>query len=320
MSRHSSRSHSVRQERPARAGRRRHGGFRGRFVAPCCSTPPLVLAALEIFHPQPDFNAQALAGRLDMVRRFHVIQLALTGLVALSVLLLAADFGRTTAWTMRLGIGVFLVFFSAYDTLAGIGTGLAMRSARDLSAAQQEGVFTVVKDWPGIRAALRAQHPRDPRVGRRRRHPRPGGPPPRSVATRVDRPCAGRCVPAGWTPIPVGDAGLRISLRRCALPRMETPVSKRGEHFRNSVLVILDSWGVALRRRTPWRELTPRQRQAMMVRGALQLGLLSAALNDLRTRPASQIRGPKALWVIVSLVNYLGIGPVAYFLFGRRRA
>ena len=54
-----------------------------------------------------------------------------------------------------------------------------------------------------------------------------------------------------------------------------------------------------------------------MVRGGLQLGLLSAALNDLRRRPASRIRGPKALWVVISLVNYLGIGPVAYFLFGR---
>ena len=37
-----------------------------------------------------------------------------------------------------------------HDTLAGIGTGLAMRNARTLSAAQQEGVFLVVKDWPGL--------------------------------------------------------------------------------------------------------------------------------------------------------------------------
>ncbi len=47
-------------------------------------------------------------------------------------------------------LGIFMVFFSAYDTLAGIGTGLAMRSARDLSPAQQEGVFEVVKDWPAL--------------------------------------------------------------------------------------------------------------------------------------------------------------------------
>jgi hypothetical protein len=50
----------------------------------------------------------------------------------------------------RLGVGAFLVFFSAYDAVAGIGTGLAMRSARDLSAVQQEGVFDVVKDWPAV--------------------------------------------------------------------------------------------------------------------------------------------------------------------------
>jgi hypothetical protein len=112
--------------------------------------PPLALASLEVFHPQPDFNVQAMLDASTWFAWFHVIQLVLTGLIALSVLLLAADFGRATAWTTRLGIGVFLVFFSAYDTLAGIGTGLAMRSARSLSAEQQEGVFTVVKDWPGL--------------------------------------------------------------------------------------------------------------------------------------------------------------------------
>ena len=83
--------------------------------------------------------------------------------------------------------------------------------------------------------------------------------------------------------------------------------------------MFLDSWGVALRRRTPWRELSRRQRQAMIVRGAVQLGLLSAALNDLRRRPADQIRGPKPLWAVISLINYLGLGPVAYFLVGRRK-
>jgi hypothetical protein len=56
----------------------------------------------------------------------------------------------------------------------------------------------------------------------------------------------------------------------------------------------------------------------MMVRGGLQLGLLSAALNDLRKRPASQIRGPKPLWLAISLTNYLGAGPIAYFVLGRR--
>ena len=96
-------------------------------------------------------------------------------------------------------------------------------------------------------------------------------------------------------------------------------MTDRGKRSRNSASALLNSWGVALRHRTPWRELTPRQRKAMMVRGALQLGLLSAALYDLRRRPASQVRGPKALWVAISFTNYLGAGPIAYFLLGQRR-
>jgi hypothetical protein len=112
--------------------------------------PPLLLAGLEYFHPQPDETVQALMNASTWFAGFHVIQLALTGLVGLSVLLLADSFGRANAWVTRLGVGVFLVFFSAYDAVAGIGTGLAMRSARDLSAVQQEGVFDVVKDWPAV--------------------------------------------------------------------------------------------------------------------------------------------------------------------------
>jgi len=112
--------------------------------------PPLLLAGLEIIHPQPEATPQAMMDASTWFAGFHVIQLALTGPVALSVLLLADSVGRANTWTTRLGIGVFLVFFSAYDAVAGIGTGLAMRSARDLSAMQQEGVLSVVEGWPAL--------------------------------------------------------------------------------------------------------------------------------------------------------------------------
>ena len=112
--------------------------------------PPLLLAGLEIVHPQPDETPQALLDVATWFAGFHVIQLVLTLCVGLSVMLLADSFGRANAWVTRLGVGVFLVFFSAYDAVAGIGTGLAMRNARDLTAEQQEGVFEVVKDWPAV--------------------------------------------------------------------------------------------------------------------------------------------------------------------------
>jgi hypothetical protein len=80
----------------------------------------------------------------------------------------------------------------------------------------------------------------------------------------------------------------------------------------------LESWGVVLRRRTPWKELTTRQRQAIIIRGVCQTALLAVALNDLGRRPRGEIRGPKAVWVAISAVNYLGIGPIVYLLLGRR--
>ena len=112
--------------------------------------PPLAFAGLAAIHPAPDVNAQAVMDVATWFATFHVIQLVLMGLVAISVLLLADDFGATGAWTTRLGLGVFLLVFSAYDAVAGIATGLAMRTARDLPAEQQEGVWVTVKDWPGF--------------------------------------------------------------------------------------------------------------------------------------------------------------------------
>jgi hypothetical protein len=112
--------------------------------------PPLVFAAFAGLHPRPDVEIQAVMDVATWFAAFHAIQLVLLGLVALSVLLLADEFGAAGAWTTRLGIGVFVLFFSAYDAVAGIATGLAMRSARDLSPAEQNGVWETVKDWPGF--------------------------------------------------------------------------------------------------------------------------------------------------------------------------
>jgi hypothetical protein len=112
--------------------------------------PPLALAALAGLHPRPDVELQSVMDVATWFAAFHVIQLVLVGLVALSVLLLADEFGAAGAWTTRLGIGIFLIFFSAYDAVAGIATGFAMRHARELSPAEQNGVWETVKDWPGF--------------------------------------------------------------------------------------------------------------------------------------------------------------------------
>jgi hypothetical protein len=116
--------------------------------------PPLVLVGFELLHPNPEENVQSLSDAATWFAVFHMIQLPLIALAALSVLLFADEFGRAGTWTTRLGIGLFLVFFSAYDAVAGIGTGLAMRDARGLPGDQQEAVFNIVKEWPALDPAV----------------------------------------------------------------------------------------------------------------------------------------------------------------------
>jgi len=73
--------------------------------------------------------------------------------------------------------------------------------------------------------------------------------------------------------------------------------------------------------RTKWNELSPRTRQLIVLAGTIEAVLKVAALVDLARRPASEVRGSKARWAVaVTLVNSLGVVPIAYFARGRREA
>lgn len=116
--------------------------------------PPLIVAIYEIFHPRPDVTAEAVMEVAGWFALFHAIQLVLFPLLVLSIALLAQNLGVFGHWVTRLGLVLMLVFFSAYDAIAGIATGLAMRAARDLSVGGQNAVFDVVEDWPGFDPAV----------------------------------------------------------------------------------------------------------------------------------------------------------------------
>ena len=65
-----------------------------------------------------------------------------------------------------------------------------------------------------------------------------------------------------------------------------------------------------------WRDLSNVERGVVIVGSAIQLGLQGAALSDLHRRPDDEVRGRKSWWVAASFVNF--VGPVAYFVLGRR--
>ena len=66
-----------------------------------------------------------------------------------------------------------------------------------------------------------------------------------------------------------------------------------------------------------WKDMTPGQQTATLVAGSVQLSLAATAWTDLARTPAERVNGPKGVWAAVIGVNF--IGPIAYFIWGRRR-
>jgi hypothetical protein len=110
---------------------------------------PLALAILEIFHPKPS-DASAAVDQGEWFMWFHIIQVPLIGLIALAVYLLTEGLEGQAVSVSRWAIGVFAVFFSAYDAAAGIGTGYVLNEAQGLTAEEQETVWQLVKDLPEL--------------------------------------------------------------------------------------------------------------------------------------------------------------------------
>ena len=65
-----------------------------------------------------------------------------------------------------------------------------------------------------------------------------------------------------------------------------------------------------------WEDMSTGQRAGVIVTGAVQVALAVSAWVDLARRPAEEINGPKGLWGGIIAINF--IGPIAYFLGGRR--
>jgi hypothetical protein len=65
------------------------------------------------------------------------------------------------------------------------------------------------------------------------------------------------------------------------------------------------------------KEVSPARRVVFGLFGIVQVAFAFLAFWDLAHRPASQVRGPKPVWVPVILINW--VGPLAYFYVHRNR-
>jgi hypothetical protein len=97
---------------------------------------PLVWAVLILFHPNPggDSSYQGIKDDVDRWLVLHVGQLILTPFLFLAVWRLLDDLSSAAARVIRAALVVWTVFFTAYDSIQGVVTGILTRRANDLAA------------------------------------------------------------------------------------------------------------------------------------------------------------------------------------------
>ncbi len=102
---------------------------------------PLLWAVLIVFHPMPggDSPYEGIRDDVDRWLVVHIGQLVLTPLVFLAFWMLLDGLDSASARISRAALVVWTVFFSSYDSIQGIATGILTRHADGLPAEQQAG-------------------------------------------------------------------------------------------------------------------------------------------------------------------------------------
>ena len=100
---------------------------------------PLTLGLLEIWHPVPISGAryETIVRYNDWWLILHMLQLPLFGLMALAVVVLIAGIRGQTTTIARAGMWFFAVFYTAFDAITGVASGILVRGAQGLVPEQQ---------------------------------------------------------------------------------------------------------------------------------------------------------------------------------------
>jgi hypothetical protein len=103
-------------------------------------TPPVLFLLVSLLHPLPDWAhiVDSLAPRWTLWMAVHVAQLVLVPLLVFSVWMLLGGLTGRLPGLARAALIVFAAFYSAFDTIVGLGTGLLVRRAMLLDGAERE--------------------------------------------------------------------------------------------------------------------------------------------------------------------------------------
>lgn len=110
---------------------------------------PVLFAIVSLMHPVPKTarimeNLQLGHGVWLAV---HVAQLFLIGLLGVTLWFLLAGLRGRAATVGRLAIVPFLVFYTGFDSLSGVGTGLLAQKAEAIAGPERVIAFSLVQQF-----------------------------------------------------------------------------------------------------------------------------------------------------------------------------
>jgi hypothetical protein len=108
---------------------------------------PLALAVLLLFHPSVERDPFAIGDAPSAWFAVHIGMLILTPALGIVAWLLVGGLTHPSAHIARLAILPFVAFHAAYDTLAGIGTGLLVQATAELPPDHIAGATALVTGW-----------------------------------------------------------------------------------------------------------------------------------------------------------------------------
>lgn len=111
---------------------------------------PLVLAVVLWWHPAGGENVyEGVRDDVDAWLFVHTAFLLVTPLLGIAAFVLLQGLSSRAATVSRIALVFFLVFYTAYETSVGIGTGILVDYANGLPASEQAVVADAIQDYNG---------------------------------------------------------------------------------------------------------------------------------------------------------------------------
>lgn len=109
---------------------------------------PIAFAALLMFHPAAEGQvSNALHDHTTRWQIVHVGQLLFIGMMAIAIYLLADGLDGRRATISRAALLPFVLFYGAFESFTGIGTGELVRHAHDLPPGDQAMAGELIQSY-----------------------------------------------------------------------------------------------------------------------------------------------------------------------------